>query len=423
MKHICAAMVALLLAGMVFATEFEGLAPLGSEGAIAARNAAILDALENASLAAGAEVKSSTQSNGNKSADALRVRGQPIGGYAVLREWQANGFYHVTLDVQPATSTANTSGKGDPGPRSCTGQDYRRKALVTRIPALHPAQNSDLTGLTDEMQNELVRRLDASGRFLPQRSGNEAAMVLQPSQAEPLWNPDWIRELARRYGVQFVIGGTLRDTSFEGERYSLAYGTSLQAGERKSNINFPGLSFTQIGIKATPSARHFEMDLFIYDGVSGAQVYRHRLGGRAQGSVSMDPASSFATERFFATDYGQLVQTKLNEAVQLIVDNVQCIPFSARITRVEPGRIYLDAGGTSQIAPGDRLQVYRLKPGARAINSISFSNPSQLGWPEEIAGSLTIRDVQPLFSVGLADGALHAEVGDYVRFVGLEGKK
>lgn len=407
----------LLFCGVTFAAEFEGVAPLGMDGAGQARNAAILDALENASLAAGADVKSSTLASNGKNADSLRVRGQPVGGYAVVSEWQTNGFYHIKLDVQPAPRPDATHQA-----KPACSTDYRRKALITRIPILHPDQVTDLNRLTEELQNELVRRLEYSGQFLPQRTGNEAAMALPANQTEPQWNPDWIRQLARRYAVQFVIGGVLRDAAFEGERYALAYGPNLRHGERKSNLNIPGLSFAQIGFKATPNARRFELDLFVFDGVSGAQMYRQRISGRAEGEVVMDQAS-FGSDRFFDTDYGQMVETKLNEAVQAISDTVQCIPFSSRITRVEPGRIYLDAGGTSRLAPGDHLQVYRLKSGGRAVDSISFGNPAQLGWPEEIAGSITIKDVQPLFSIGLPEGQLHAEVGDYVRFVGQGGKK
>lgn len=423
MTRLCTALVILVFSGLAWAEQFEGIAPLGAEGVEVARQAAIQDALDNASLAAGAEVKSSVVSDNGKQADSLRVRGRAIGPYTVLREWEANGFYHVTLDVQPAPPPVVTPQAATAPHPTCTGADYRRKAVIARFPVLNPVQVSDLTGLGDELQNDLVRRLDASGQVLAQRTGNETAFVLQPSQAEPLLNPDWIRELARRYGVQFVVGGVWRDAAFEGEHYAVTHGNDVRPGERKSFLNIPGLSFTMLGFKATPQYRYFELDLYIFDGVSGAQILRQRLSGKAEGNVVADPASRFASERFFASDYGQLIQTKLNEAIQSINDNVRCIPFSARIVRVEPGRVWLDAGGTSRIAPGDRLQVYRLKPGVRAMDSISFNAAAQLGWPEEVAGSLTIREVQPLFSSAQPEGQLRLEVGDYVRFVEQGRKK
>lgn len=427
MKAQCAALAALLLSATLAAAPFEGIAPLGMDGIASARTAAIRDALENASLHQGAEVKASSLSNGNGNGDTLRVRGQPMGDYTILREWQANGFYHVTLDVQPA-ATNRPNPEAAPAARSC-GPDYRRKALVARLPVLNPVQIPDLTRFPEELQAELTRRLDASGHFLPQNSATEAAFALQPAHGEPQWNTEWIRDLARRYGVQFVVGGMVRDAGFEGEHYTFSHGNDIRPGERKLALNIPLINFAKPGIKATPSARRFELDLFVFDGISGTLIKRHRLAGRAEGHILyggemvMDPTVSSATARFFASDFGKLVDAKLNEAVQAVQADVRCIPFSARVVRVENGRVYLDAGGTSRIAPGDRLQVFRLRPGAISIAGNGQAMPGQLGWPEELAGTLTIKDVQPLFSVALPEGNLRIEVGDYVRFAGPEERK
>lgn len=415
-----AIVMALFLFGAAHAAEFEGIAPIGFAGESAAREDAIADALDNARLAAGAHVQSSALQNvTGKSADALSVRGSAIGEYRVLSEWQANGFYHVKLDVQPAPPPVLTDAKKSASaqPKTCK-PIYRSKALMTRIQVLHPAQANDLNAFGEELQSELMRRMDASSRFITQRSGNEMAMQLASNQTEASWDPEWIRQLARRYSVQFIIGGVVRDTAFEGERYDLTHGTEVREGERKSTLGIPGISFTQFGFKATPKARYFEMDISVFDGVSGARIATERLQGRVEGEVSMPKNSRFASARFFATDYGQLVDNKLNEAVQWADKSLACIPFSARITRVENGRLYLDAGATSRLQPGDRLQVFRLKPSAYAISPISFSEPSTLGWPEEIAGTVTLLAVQPLFSIAIPEGALRAEVGDYIRFVG-----
>ncbi len=273
MKASCAALAALLLSTTLAAAPFDGIAPVGMDGVTSAREAAIRDALENASLNQGAEVKASSLGN----TDTLRVRGQPVGAYTVLREWQANGFYHVTLDVQPATANRNGTGAGAAATSIC-GPDYRRKALVTRLPVLSPVQIPDLTRFPEELQAELTRRLEASGHFLPQNSATESAFSLQPGQGEPQWNTDWVRDLARRYGVQFVVGGVVRDAGFEGERYSFSHGNDIRPGERKQAFNIPLLNFAKPGIKASPSARRFELDIFVFDGISGALIQRHLRG-------------------------------------------------------------------------------------------------------------------------------------------------
>ncbi len=413
----------LLLAGMACAAEFDGIAPVGMDGVAAAREAAIRDALDNASLDAGAQINSATTGNMLRSADALRVRGQPVGSHVVLREWQANGFYHVTLDVQPVSASAPVATSQPQAAASTCGPDYRRKALVTRLPVLSPVQIADLPGFPEALQAEIVRRMESGGRFLPQLSGNEAAYSAQSNRTDP----EWIRDLARRYGVQFVVGGVLRDAGLEGERYVFSHGNDVRPGERKQELNLPLLNFFKAGLKATPSARRFEMDLVVFDGVSGAQIGQHRLTGKAEGQVLsgaevvFEPNVGMGTQRFFASDFGKVVDARLSDAVSSIYSDIQCIPFSARVTRVESGRVYVDAGGTSKLAAGDRLQVYRLRPGARGVDAIGQNG--QLGWPEELAGTFTIRDVQPLFSVGVPEGALRVEVGDYVRFAGSEGRR
>lgn len=425
MLRLLAGLLGLVLSVGIHAMEFDGIAPVGMEGAESAREAAIKDALENASLGQGAEVKSATLSSSGKNADSLRIRGRKPGAYTVLREWQANGFYHVTLDVQAAATEAEGVGSAVTAPRCIP--DYRRKLLVTTLPVLNPVQLTDLPRFPEAMQAELARRLEGSDRFLSQVSNNESAIISQAGRLEPEWNPDWLRDLARRYGVQFIVGGIIRDVGVEGERYEFTYGNDVRPGERKRELALPWLGLGKPGIKSTPMYRHFELDLFVFDGVSGARISRHRIAGKASshiikgGEMLFDPQGTSGTETFFSSPFGKLVANKLDEAVGAIASDVQCIPFSSRITRVESGRVYIDAGATSKLKPGDRLQVYRLRPGARAIDAIG--QPGQLGWPEELAGSITIKDVQPLFSSAQSEAAIHAEVGDYVRFMTKEGTR
>ncbi len=237
---------------------------------------------------------------------------------------------HILADDH-AASAPDVSRKPDSRASTC-GPDYRRKALVTRLPVLSPVQISDLPRFAEELQAEIVRRMEAGGHFLPQASSNEAAYPLQSNRIEAQLNPEWIRDLARRYGVQFVVGGVLRDAGFEGERYVLSHGNDIRPGERKQELKLPLLSFFKPGLKATPAARRFEMDLLVFDGVSGAPIGRHRLAGKAEGEVLFgaevvfDPSVGTGTQRFFASDFGKLVDARLNEAVDSIYRDIQCIP-------------------------------------------------------------------------------------------------
>jgi hypothetical protein len=80
--------------------------------------------------------------------------------------------------------------------------------------------------------------------------------------------------------VQFVVGGVVRDTSYDGQRYRLAYGPDVRPEERKTVLNVPGARFAQFGLKASPKRRHFDMDLFVFDR-TGNKISTFINGGAA----------------------------------------------------------------------------------------------------------------------------------------------
>ncbi len=415
---------------MAWAAEFEGLAPVGLDGLAVARPLAIQDALENAALFNGAQVNSLAVKKGGQWGETTQLKGTPQGDYKLLREWQSNGFLHVVLDVAPPAAPASPvasapvetmKSTASRAAARCDGGGYRRKVLLAHFWIEHPSQTLDLDRFPEGIQVELTRQLHAGQQFLPQRSPNVGVFDLVPQVFDPLLQPERVREMARLYSVQFIVGGIVRDTSFSGERYTVAYGTDLRPGERKTVANLPILNFAQVGVKAVPAARRFDMDLFVFDGVSGALVNRHRISGKAEGEVVQDTGRALGTVGFTETDYGRLVEAKLSEATTLLSQDLNCIPFSAKITRVEKNSVYIDAGYTSNLRPGDTLQVYRISASAMPIDSASYLPSMRLGMPEEQLGTYTVNQVQPLFSMGTVKG-VRVEPGDYVRFVGQERK-
>lgn len=326
-----------------------------------------------------------------------------MGEYKVLREWQTGLFYHVVLDVQPPKPAVTQSKPA--AVSQCGGADYRRKVLASHFWVMNPTQLLDMPDFPQALQSEMVRRMQEGGRFLPQLSVQDAAFEL--ASGEPDVDPVRIRQLARQYGVQFVLAGVVRDAGTEGEAYLPTASRNLRPGERKSVLDLPILDFIGLGIKATPAFRRFEMDLFIFDGISGAMLNRHRVSGEVQGDVAQQPEWLFKS-RFYETDFGQLVDQKLKELILALEKDVRCLPFSARIVRIEGRKAIFDAGATSLIRAGDRLQAYRLKPGQSLAG----------GMAEEAVGSLTVAEVQPLFATAVIDGARQLEAGDYVRFIG-----
>lgn len=391
------------------AAQFSGMAPIGSGGIEPARAAAISDALQNASLAAGATVRGTSDSQTGGYSEQTSVQGAPVGDYQLLKEWQSDGFWHVILDVRPAMASAS----GTALPSACGFDRYRRKVLLTHFYVQQPSQTTDLLRVPEGMQAYLARQLRDTGHYLPQQAAYQAAFQFSPRFIEPQQLPERVHELAQRYGTQFVVGGIVRDAGSSGQRLKLGLGSDVREGESKQILNVPGARFTQLGVKTTPTDRRFDVEVFVYDGISGAMLARQMYAGQASGEVLQREGTEFGSPRFFATDYGRMVQEQLQKVGQLLDEAVACLPMTARVVRVEGRQVYFDAGAEVGIRPGDRLQVYRLQPDTLPLQSVAAPQGSTLGMPEKRTGKLKVTAVQPLFSTGTVEGVVAP--GDYVR--------
>lgn len=389
------------------AAQFSGEALIGSGGIEQARAAAIGDALQNASLSSGVTVRSTTDSSNGTYREQVDVQGAAPGNYRVLKEWQTDNVWHVLIDVQPATSTGVLS------PSGCGFDRYRRKVLLTHFYVQQPSQTNDMLRVPEGMQAYLARQLLDTGHYLPQQAAYQAAFQFNPRFVEPQQMPERVHELAQRYGAQFVVGGILRDAGSSGQQLQLGVGNDVREGESKRILNVPGISFTQLGLKTTATDRRFDVEVFVYDGISGALLARQMLPGQASGEVLQREGTEFGSPRFFATDYGRMVQGQLQKVGQLLDDAVACLPVTARVVRVDGRQVYFDAGAEVGIRPGDRLQVYRLRPDSLPVQSVAAPMGSTLGTPELRTGTLKVTSVQPLFSAGVLDGVVTP--GDYVR--------
>ncbi|UXY15321.1 hypothetical protein N8I74_18710 [Chitiniphilus purpureus] len=406
-----------------------GVAPLSGGSVAQARQAALEDALANAALAEGAQVYALEQGGEGRLAQGQLREGARPSGYRVLREWQGSGLYQIEIEPRwdaPAAAPVPTPTPA-PQPKAastsaaqprCT-DPYRRKLLVTPFHLRQPGQARDLGPFQLGLQEALAERLAQAG-LLAQRGGNEVPFAIELTSDLRL-QPEQVRRLARQQGVQFVLGGVVNDVRAYGERYALSFGADdARSGERTAELTVPLFEFARAGLKATPRSRRFDVDLLLFDGISGALVARRRFAGEAGGQVVFGTNEPFGSGAFLASGYGIMVAGQLDAMVHAARDTLACLPFSARVVRVDAGQVYLDAGGLAGLAPGDKLQRYRLRPGSLPLDGLGTGGLVSLGLPEEPAGSLTVVQVQPLFAVAVADQG-RPEVGDYARSAVLSG--
>ena len=461
---LCLALTAWFAASPALAVPVTGVAPIGMEGDAAARAAALRDAEENIALTRGARVSATSQSDRKGwFSESQRVRpdqNTPV-NYTITREWKANGLYHVEVEPAPppaadseeangrydaaadptglrvrkgqsiqtnssvpagaasavASSLANPDGVQNP-PR-CPANPYRRKMLVTPFWLRQPSQATDMRQLTGGIQQLFMQKL-AGANWLPSASQVDVPFDLDPRYATPLLLPDQVRLLGRRFGTQFVLGGIVQDVSTEGETYRFTWGKDTRAGERKLSAQFPLAEFAAAGIKATPQYRHADLEMYLFDAVSGVLIAQHRASVVVSGDIIGRNNQTAVSTASMGTDFGKALDALTGQLVAAANEDTACVPFSARVTNVENGVAYIDAGAISGLAPGDRLQLFKLKPGSKVISTPGGVPGMGLGLPEDASGSVTITQVQPQFAAAMVEGA-KVEPGDFVRFSNAPG--
>lgn len=422
MKLYHLALAALFVAGTAAAQsiiEAEGVAAIDAGGMDKARLLAVQDALNQAALSAAAEIETSSRSSAT---GALResVRVTPaaeVSGHTVLREWAHDGLLHVMVRAEirneaPPSSNRPNSGGSKNAARSVP--KYKKKVAVTRFNITSSLQVEDISDIWNGYPLELLRRLEARGGTLPVNVISSLLPDGREANPDSPANRDLIRSIAERTGSQFVISGVILDAGFGKETIRPYAGWQGNETGRRFELGLPWNSVVA-GLKPEPSERRLEVEIFIHDGLTGALIARHRDSAEATGRVTVGRDKAFASAAFFATPFGQTVERTLNTQVEAIDNNLACLPFMANIVRIEGRKIFLDAGGTSALAPGDKLMVYSKNTMAPMTGLFASAT---LGIPESAAATVTLLQVQPLFAAGelAADPAkVRVQEGDVVR--------
>ncbi len=337
-----------------------------------ARERAVQDAMRQAMLHAEARVDSTASvSNNVLVIESARVNAAgTVENVKVLQEWTEDELYFVRIRAQVPEKKRR---------KPSAAARYRKKIAVLQFDVEHRNHIHDLTNIEQEMGRELLRRLEARGGFL----GIDASQYLVSSTRPGLRfdDPRVYTSLAEKVGAQVILSGIIRDMG----------------------VN-DGL---------IQDSRNIEIEIFLHDGLSGARISRHRFSEKVAGAAFFDkPQSLFSNASFFTTAFGVSLNRILDRQIEMLEKDLEQIPFTARIVRIQGRKIYFNAGRTSQVAVGDMLMTYRLDPQALSGRSDRF-----LGYEETPIATLAITQVQPQFAVGeleIESADLYA--GDLVRF-------
>lgn len=383
--------------------QAEGMAAL-SAGNATARAAAIQDALSQAGLTNAAQVHAAdTISQPPVPGSTLTVR--PAAApkqYAILREWQSDGLYHVLLRAHVDSRQA------------IPATALKKTVAVARFYFAHPQQGDDVADLDTGMTQEIARRLERSGRYLIRVTDTMPFPIKDTEfthDPDGTVNPERVKAIARDTASQFVVTGRILDAGATQDLTPfLGHTSSLNAGQG-ALLPLPFSDFA-VGLARQPRHRRLEVELLVYDGLSGARVSRHRLTADVSGAVSVGRAKPFGSDAFYKTRYGAAADQLLRGLAQSAERDMAGLPFMAKIVRIDQGRAIIDSGTIAGICPGDKLTVYRQGGDAPVLGL----NNEILGAVEHPAATLVIDQVQPRFAVGLLSPDNNdVQPGDIVR--------
>lgn len=352
--------------------ETTGSAYISSGALHAAKEQAIKNAMQQALLQNKAHIDSTTTISANVLIiDSARVNTSGIvENVKLLDEWIEDDVFFVRI-----RSHIPDAGAAEKSPVT----RYRKKIAAIQFDVLQRNDIYDTPNIERELPREILRRLDNSGNFIVVDSTEYLASTHHPGLRFD--DPAVYKMIAEKTGAQIILSGQIRNFRVEE-------------------------GFFQ-------DKRHLEIEIYLHDGISGARIARHRFSETVTNAGHLTDAQNlFSNAEFYQSHFGKALDRILNSQAELVQDDLQKIPFSARIIKIAGQQIYFDAGATSLVNTGDTLMTFRLDDDA-----LLNENGQYFGYTETPVASVSVQQVQPQFSIAKVE-IKNAELstGDLIRF-------
>lgn len=352
------ALLASLSSAAVLALDVvaEAEAPIVNDDLVLARQTALRRAMANAAEQEESLVQSSTLSSagGAETRTSLTPRRQAL-GVRVLSEQVVRGRLRLSAEVTLS----------EPGRAASCSMPPLRKTLVTAFPLLYPEQVKlgEYPFWPQTTGEELARFLNGRGKLLTVANpglfpfvSSETAPEVERKSGQPL-TIEW----ARRARAQYVIAGLVRD-----------FGVAQRA------FVIP--------------ERQMAIEAFIYDGISGDLVARRQFSRPLLLNTELPKRLNPGTQEFRGSRLGEAYYELLAEIGQWAERSLGCLPFSARVVRVEGRTLYLDVGSDSGLEPGHELVL------AQQAATVATSEGEPLPGERSAVAGAVVRRVHPGYS-------------------------
>ena len=337
-----------------------------------ARYRATQQAIKQAVLESGSRVSVKDQLNNGELESNLEIRSSSYVQKAKIISEEQNGDFLTVIariDVTPDSQCSS-------GPTSY----YKKTVGITGFELQVPQQATlgELSNIARELPRSLADEINNQGYLKALIATNIAIypdVINAPSSTNFDGSLTNVTRISEQLGVQYIVSGVIRDI---GEIYL-----------RRPNDNHS----KDLEDEGIDKERKFVVDIYIYDGFSGALLFEHRYNEIGNWDISDHARVGFGSAKFWSIHYGRVVQQALKESALDTSEQLRCQPFIANIFRTEGNRIHISAGSIAGIKKGDKFNVYRRYEVFNQLQSAQTQlNNANI--------SVTIKQVQPNFSVG-----------------------
>ncbi|MFY0676632.1 MAG: flagellar assembly protein T N-terminal domain-containing protein [Neptuniibacter sp.] len=376
--------------------EAEGQALIVNGDLKNAREAAIKDASQQASMHAAVYVSSNqVVRDGILEIDNMQIStlGR-VSNIDVLDEKIINNILHIRIKADVLIDTGCENG---------ITNKYTKTLAVAAFPLvdMNQARLGNLHDAPIAFPTQLAQHIN-SDNSLTAYNASRVNLYPDPTLAATSTLSDGaltsMLSNINRMDVNYVISGVVRDMSMVDPRTHAEDNYFIDLYNRMDYLSKKHL-------------RSFSIDLFVHDGFTGHLLMQKNY--QTAGLWNLDPTikTGFTGAGFIKQDYGQKVQELQQQMIKELSDKLLCEPFTARINRAEDSNIWISSGSAQGLKPGDKLTIYRrstfFTPDMRA--QTQYDNTRQ---------SIVIEDVQGAFASGKINGTVeqyNIRPGDLVK--------
>ncbi len=361
--------------------EAQGHASTDKYSIEIARTKAMENALKKALLVAGASVSSVQQVvNGLLTQDKISIRASgSVNSIELIDELHSGNMITVTMraDIFPQE-------------KKCFALDYKKSILITKS-HLNERQQANI-GKIYQLDSAVIKQLNK--KLAKQSRYSNGKLLLKSatefSRLNESFNEEKIKQLAISLAdttnSQYVIFSEINDISFEQQRSN-----SWQVWQQGT---YP---------------RNFDFTLYLYNGLSGEQIWQSSYQNAAVWDFNKRESVDVHATAFWQSDYGNMINSLLDNIVNDIDNNVMCEPSEGRIVQVKGNQITINLGRHHGVKIGDEFSLlhssnftsdlgrsyagYNISPYKVKVTKLTKQSATAITLDNNLLGNIQINDL------------------------------